>query len=174
MKLQKLLFQSFSMLFVMIAAYVMPSCSSSDDIGGSNSEIVEKLKQSKWICRDVSSGVGSNDHAWVDFETNTLYFTSDNAGVAYWMQRDYDTDLGNSRHYDYDGFSYSVDGKRVILSFDGNTTELLYEGSYLSFNGGIYEKTAMSSGDYELLKKISPKSGSCGIGLTYTYYPKTK
>ena len=72
MKLQKLLFQSFSMLFVMIAAYVMPSCSSSDDIGGSNSEIVEKLKQSKWICRDVSSGVGSNDHAWVDFETNTL------------------------------------------------------------------------------------------------------
>lgn len=174
MKLQKILFQSFSMLFVMIAAYVMPSCSSSDDIGGSNSEIVEKLKQSKWICRDVSSGVGSNDHAWVDFETNTLYFTSDNAGVAYWMQRDYDTDLGNSRHYDYDGFSYSVDGKRVILSFDGNTTELLYEGSYLSFNGGIYEKTAMSSGDYELLKKISPKSGSCGIGLTYTYYPKTK
>lgn len=84
MKLQKLLFQSFSMLFVMIAAYVMPSCSSFDDIGGSNSEIVEKLKQSKWICRDVSSGVGSNDHAWVDFETNTLYFTSDNAGVAYW------------------------------------------------------------------------------------------
>lgn len=47
MKLQKLLFQSFSMLFVMIAAYLMPSCSSSDDIGGSNSEIVEKLKQSK-------------------------------------------------------------------------------------------------------------------------------
>lgn len=34
MKLQKILFQSFSMLFVMIAAYVMPSCSSSDDIGG--------------------------------------------------------------------------------------------------------------------------------------------
>ncbi len=32
----------------------------------------------------------------------------------------------------------------------------------------------MSSGDYELLRNISPKSGNCGSDLTYIYTPKTK
>lgn len=173
MKLQKLMHQSLSALLVIFAFCLISSCSNSDDVGGSNSGIIKDLKQCKWISRDVSSGMGNNDHAWVDFESTTLYFTSDNTGVSYWVQRDYDTDLGNSRNYDYDEFSYSVDGNRVLLSFDGSTEELRYEGNCLSFNGGVYEKADMGSGDYELLRKIAPKSGSCGKGLTYTYYPKT-
>lgn len=32
----------------------------------------------------------------------------------------------------------------------------------------------MDSGDYDLLREISPKSGNCGNNLRYTYTPKTR
>ena len=105
-----------------------------------------------------------------------MYFQCqpDNGGVVYWTQKDYDTDLGNSRNYDYEDFTYSVSGNKVVIRTESGTSELLYANGYLAFNGGVYEKIAMSSGDYELLHNISPKSGSCGSGLTYIYTPKTK
>ena len=163
--------KTLGLLFSLLVFGVASSCSSTDEV--SENSVIENLKHSKWISRDVSSGVGDNDHAWVDFETNTLYFTSDNAGVAYWLQKDYDSDLGNSRNYDYGDFSYSVNGRMITLSSEYGTSELKYEDNFLSFNGGMYQKAAMSSGDYDLLKRISPKTGSCGEGLTYTFYPKT-
>lgn len=153
------------------------SCSSSNNSNEENdssSQITTTLKANKWISRDASYGIGNNDHAWVDIESTCLYFTSDNGGVVYWTQKDYDTDLGNSRNYDYENFTYSVSGNKVIISTESSTSELLYANGYLAFNGGVYEKIAMSSGDYELLRNISPKSGSCGSGLTYIYTPKTK
>lgn len=94
--------------------------------------------------------------------------------MSYWVQRDYDTDLGNSRTYDYSGFTYSVDGNKVKINTENSVSELVYVDGYLSYNGGVYEKAAMSSGDYDLLRKISPKTGSCGNGLTYIYNAKTK
>ena len=163
--------KTLGLLFSLLVFGVASSCSSTDEV--SENSVIENLKHNKWISRDVSSGVGNNDHAWVDFETNTLYFTSDNAGVAYWLQKDYDSDLGNSRNYDYGDFSYSVNGRMITLSSEYGTSELKYEDNFLSFNGGMYQKAAMSSGDYDLLKRISPKTGSCGEGLTYTFYPKT-
>lgn len=61
--------------------------------------------------RDASYGEGGKDHAWLDVEHTTLYFTSNREGVVYWVQRDYDTDLGNHKTYDYKNFTYTVFGK---------------------------------------------------------------
>lgn len=164
-----------ALLMLSFIGTMIVSCSSSKDDGGeSKSDLIQTLRGNKWICRDASYGIGDNDHSWIDVESTTLYFTSDNAGVSYWVQRDYDTDLGNSRSYDYSEFTYSVDGNKVKINTENSVSELVYVDGYLSYNGGVYEKAAMSSGDYELLRKISPKTGSCGNGLTYTYNAKTK
>ena len=164
-----------AVLFSVLLNITFASCGSNDsEDGGNFSELTTTLKANKWINRDASYGIGNNDHAWVDIESTCLYFTSDNGGVVYWTQKDYDTDLGNSRNYDYEDFTYSVSGNKVVIRTESGTSELLYANGYLTFNGGVYEKIAMSSGDYELLRNISTKSGSCGSGLTYIYTPKTK
>lgn len=164
-----------AVLFSVLLNITFASCGSNDsEDGGNFSELITTLKANKWISRDASYGIGNNDHAWVDIESTCLYFTSDNGGVIYWTQKDYDTDLGNSRNYDYEDFTYSVSGNKVVISTESSTSELIYANGYLTFNGGAYEKTAMSSGDYELLRNISPKSGNCGSDLTYIYTPKTK
>lgn len=174
MKVMKKLMTIAALFILPFACTILVSCGSNDDGGGNESDLAKTLRSSKWISRDASYGIGGNDHSWVDIESTTLYFTSDNAGVSYWVQRDYDTDLGNSRNYDYSEFTYSVDGNTVKISTENNVAELVYAGDYLSYNGGVYERADMSSGDYELLRKISPKTGSCGSGLTYTYNTKSK
>lgn len=175
MKTSRNIITSATLLLLAFIGITITSCSSSDNEEGSSNEIRNILQNNKWICRDASYGIGNNDHAWVDLETTTLYFTSDYHGILYWTQKDYDTDLGNSRTNDYEEFDYAVNGKRVtIFSEKSGTSELIYSGEYLSYNGGIYTKVPMSSGDYELLRKIAPETGNCGDGLTYSYDTKTK
>lgn len=166
---------SFIMVFLLgILNITFASCSSESNEEGSNtSETINTLRANKWISRDVSTGEGNDDHIWVDVESTTLYFTSDDAGVVYWIQKDYDSDLGNNRTYDYEPFTYSVDGNKVIVKTETNTNTLTLLGNYLSYDDNIYEATPISSGDYELLNKISPKTGKCGNSLSYIYYPKT-
>ena len=166
---------SFIMVFLLgILNITFASCSSESNEEGSNtSETINTLRANKWISRDVSTGEGDDDHIWVDVESTTLYFTSDDAGVVYWIQKDYDSDLGNNRTYDYEPFTYTVDGNKVIVKTETDTNTLTLLGNYLSDDDYIYEATPISSGDYELLNKISPKTGKCGNSLSYIYYPKT-
>lgn len=87
---------SFIMLLLFgVLITTLTSCSSDNEEGGKSSEIIRTLKANKWISKDASMGEGNNDHVWVDVESTTLYFTSDNAGVIYWVQKDYDSDLGS-------------------------------------------------------------------------------
>lgn len=166
---------SFVMVFLLgILNITFASCSGeSNEEGSKSSETISTLRANKWISRDVSSGEGNDDHIWVDVESTTLYFTSDDAGVVYWIQKDYDSDLGNNRTYDYEPFTYTVDGNKVIVKTETDTNTLTLLGNYLSDDDYIYEATPISSGDYELLNKISPKTGKCGNSLSYIYYPKT-
>lgn len=165
---------SFIMLLLFgVLITTLTSCSSDNEEGGKSSEIIRTLKANKWISKDASMGEGNNDHVWVDVESTTLYFTSDNAGVIYWVQKDYDSDLGNNHTYDYEPFTYTVDGNKVIVKTETHTKDLTLSGNYLSDNSGVYEASPISSGDYELLNKISPKTGKCGNSLSYIYYPKT-
>ena len=160
------------MLILLVTLFA--GCSSDDSGEQSSSKIVNILKERKWISRDVSFGFGNNDHSWVDVEYTTLYFTTDNEGVVYWHQKDYDTDLGDSNNFNYNTFSYTVSGNKIVTYTNGYTDELEYSKDCLVAGSGIYQSYPMDYGDYELLKKIAPKSGSCGENLTYTYIPKTK
>lgn len=162
------------LLIFSILTTTFVSCSSDTNEEGGTAEFINELKANKWISRDASYGIGKNDHAWVDIESTCLYFTSNSDGVVYWIQKDYDTDLGNSIHNDYDDFTYSITGKKITIQTPNSTSELFYAKDYLTYNGGIYEKYAMDSGDYDLLREISPKSGNCGNNLRYTYTPKTR
>ena len=162
-------------LFLLLQCQLLVSCGSEEEGGGGSSGgVVSALKASKWITRGASYGEGDNYHAWVDLESTTLYFTSDTDGVLYWVQKDYDTDLGNSRNYDYESFTYSVSGNEITISTENSSFRLSYAKDYLTFDDGVYEKLPLTSSDTELLRKIAPKTGSCGSGLTYVYTPKDK
>lgn len=100
------------LLIFSILTTTFVSCSSDTNEEGGTAEFINELKANKWISRDASYGIGKNDHAWVDIESTCLYFTSNSDGVVYWIQKDYDTDLGNSIHNDYDDFTYSITGKK--------------------------------------------------------------
>lgn len=166
----------FNKVIVIISLlFVFNACSkSADDNNGSDtSELISILKSNKWIMRDASYGEGDKDHAWLDVEHTTLYFTSNREGVVYWVQRDYDTDLGNHKTYDYKNFTYTVFGENITLNAEDGTNNLVYSGKFLAEGSNIYEKAAMESGDYELLEKIAPKTGTCGTGMTFIYSPKT-
>lgn len=163
-----------AVLILLFTSALLASCGSNDGDSGNSSEIIRVLRNNKWICRDASYGIGDDDHAWVDIESTTLYFTSDNAGTSYWVQKDYDADLGNTRTYDYSQFTYTVNGKEVNINIDDHVSSLVLIDNYLSYNGGVYERVSMSNADYDLLRKIAPKTGSCGSELTYTYNTKSK
>lgn len=154
---------------------VLVSCGDDDgeneNGGGDNSSLIQTLKINKWITRDSSYGEGSDNHAWVDIETWILYFTSDHSGISYWIQKDYDTDLGNSTTRDYSLFEYTVSGNEVTLTYeDSYTLTVYYQGGYLTTEsmGTIFEPSQMSASDYEFVKSLGPQTNTSG-GITYTY-----
>ena len=150
----------------------MTSCSSDDKI--ESDSLTAKLQANKWICKDASYGEGSNYHAWVDIETTTLYFTTDNMGVAYWIQKDYDTDLGYSRTSDYSMFNYSVSGNSVTLKDEKNyVTTYTYQDGCLVYGSIVYVPSPMSSSDYEFARNLGPQTGSCGKDLQYSFDDRT-
>ena len=173
--MKKIILNYMTILVVAFVSISFVSCGGNDDIG--NNSLIQTLKSNKWISRDSSYGEGSNSHAWVDVETCFLYFTSDNAGVSYWVQKDYDTDLGNSIRTDYSLFTYSVSGNTVTITDEyGYVSRYNYEGGYLvSESGGtIFESSPMTSNDYELVRSLGPKKGTCGNNLNYTFDDRTK
>lgn len=152
---------------------VLFSCTSNSE-EADNAGLKRILQQSKWVCHDVSYDEGDNDHVWLDQESTTLYFTSDDAGVSYWSQKDYDSDLGNSHNVDYNEFTYNIFDKTIVLESENSMSKLTFSDDMLVEGDLMYVKMPLSSGDYELLKEISPKTGSCGDNLTYIYKPKAK
>jgi formylglycine-generating enzyme required for sulfatase activity len=170
----------WSLLAIMMAAMLsfgLSSCGDDDETnGGGDYQFIQTLKGNKWITRDSSYGEGSNNHAWVDMETWILYFTSDHSGVSYWIQKDYDTDLGNSTTRDYSLFEYTISGNEVELTYeDSYTLTLYYQGGYLTTEsmGTIFEPSQMTSNDYEFVRTLGPQSNTSG-GITYTYDERTK
>ena len=149
------------------------ACSKTDS-DGNDGGIMSELMSHKWISRDTWYGEGDDNHSWLDVETVTLYFTSDSKGIAYWVTKDYDTHLGNSKTTDYVLFNYSISGNQVTIV--DNTTSIYYlsDGYLVSESGSfIYEPYSMSSGDYERIKDLGPKEGSVGSDLSYIYDDRT-
>ena len=170
-----------AIMMVTIMGVFLASCSDDDNNkengGGNSSDIIQTLKSNKWIAKDFSYGEGANNHAWVDDETWTLYFTSDNSGISYWIQKDYDTDLGNSTTKDYSLFEYKVSGNKVTLTYeDWTTLTLYYQGGYLTTEsmGTIFEPSQMTYNDYEFVKTLGPQTGSGGNDVRYSYDDRTQ
>ena len=157
--------------------FSLSSCGDGDKTNeGDDYQLIQTLKGNKWITRDSSYGEGSNDHAWVDMETWILYFTSDHSGICYWIQKDYDTDLGNTTTRDYSLFEYTVSGNEVELTYEDSYMETLYyQSGYLTTKsmGTIYEPSPMTSNDYEFVRTLGPQSNTTG-GVTYTYDERTR
>lgn len=143
--------------------------------GGTNGNLITILKSNKWYCdTDFSYDGGDDDHIWADSESTTLYFTSDKNGVLYWIQKDYDSELGNNITTDYTYFTYKISGNNVILEYeDGSTYTYRYKNNRLVYNNTDFYQSPLNYGDKDLIKRISPQTGSCGSSLNYAYYPKT-
>ena len=179
MKCKDYLLNLLAIMFLAVISVGLVSCGDDDDDngngGGANSSLIQTLKANKWITRDSSYGEGSGNHAWVDIETWILYFTSDHSGISYWIQKDYDTDLGNTTTRDYSLFEYTVSGNEVTLTYeDSYTLTVYYQGGYLTTEsmGTIFEPSQMTANDYEFVKSLGPQTNTSG-GITYTYDSRT-
>lgn len=160
-----------ALLLVCMSAIIM-ACSSNEKSEDSN--ISQVLTTNKWISKDASFDVGNNNHAWLDLESTTLYFTDETSGFLYWIQKDYDTDLGNTRTTDYDEFTYSVSGNNIYIQGEDFSFTLAYKHGYLERSGSVFSAYSMNSSDYDLVKSLKPVTGKCGDNLTYTYTKKNK
>ena len=147
-----------------------------DDIVVEDNNLLDVLQKNKWVGHDTWAGETVSGHAWVDLETTTLYFTSDSKGMLYLVVKDYDTDLGNQTSKSWTLFDYTVSGSNVYITFETNDRmTLTYEGDYL-VNGqydSMYKKTALSSGDYEIINKNRPQEDKCGPNLNYSFDSRT-
>lgn len=176
--MKKTFFCCMSIFLIAIVSISFLSCSKEDDSGGGDSpkSVTQILQANKWVSRDTSYGEGSNDHAWVDVESTTLYFTSENSGFTYWIQKDYDTNLGNTTTKDYITFSYSVSGNSVrIKNYGGSSVTYTLKDNYLvSESGGtVFVGSPLTSSDYDVIKALGPKEASCGPNLKYSYNEKS-
>lgn len=152
------------------------ACNKENNDGESTTSVIQTLRANKWVSRDASYGEESNDHAWVDVESTTLYFTSDNTGFTYWIQKDYDTNLGNTTTKDYITFSYTVSGNSVRIKNNGGSrvTYNLKDNYLVSESGGtIFVGSPLTSSDYDVIKALGPKEGKCGPNLRYSYNEKS-
>ena len=152
------------------------ACNKENNDGESTTSVIQTLRANKWVSRDASYGEESNDHAWVDVESTTLYFTSDNTGFTYWIQKDYDTNLGNTTTKDYITFSYTVSGNSVRIKNNGGSrvTYNLKDNYLVSESGGtIFVGSPLTSSDYDVIKALGPKEGMCGPNLRYSYNEKS-
>ena len=177
MKDNKLL-NMFVLLMVAMVCAGCPGGSGDDKTSDSsdNNSLIQTLKANKWIMRDYSYGEGRDDHAWLDQETTFLYFTSNYEGIYYWIQKDYDTELGNSLRKEYTLFTYTVSGNMVTITDEsGYKSSLFYtEGFLMSETGSqFYEASPMSASDYDLLRSIGPKSGTSGGSISYSFDDRT-
>ncbi len=163
------------LMTIICMGHFLGACSDDDDV--KSNSIIQTLKSNKWISRDASFTEGSGYHAWLNIQTDILYFTSENTGVNYYTMRDYDSVLGNDASNGYTFFEYQVSGNEIIITNEENYTLKLYlKGNYLTSESGsiYYEASMMTSNDYEFIDSLGPKTGSCGSNLSYSFDDRTK
>ena len=163
---------TFILLLGMIILSCLSACSSDDSKEGTDDNLRAILLDNKWIMRDYSYGEGNDDHVWVDEESTTLYFKTESSGFEYWLQKDYDSDLGNSINKSYVLFDYEVSGNSVLIRNEEGYYSTLYyrEGLLTNENGDLfYMPSPLNSDDREFMAGIGPKEGKCGDNLYYEY-----
>ena len=163
---------SYIITWGIILLSCLSACSSDDSIEGTDDNLRAILLDNKWIMRDYSYGEGNDDHVWVDEESTTLYFKTESSGFEYWLQKDYDSDLGNSINKSYVLFDYEVSGNRVQITNEKGYNSTLYyrEGLLTNENGDLfYMPSPLNSDDREFMAGIGPKEGKCGDNLYYEY-----
>ncbi|MBR6715359.1 MAG: leucine-rich repeat protein [Prevotella sp.] len=168
---------TFFMLCLLSVNFISCQKENSNENNGEENNIIQILKSNKWITHNSSYGEGSGDHAWVDEESVILYFISDDTGIEYCINRDYDTDLGNSTSKYYFLFNYRVSGNMVVVTDENsNTYSYYYRDGFLvsEKSGTIYEPSQMTSTDYTFANSLGPKTGSCGSSLKYSYDERKK
>ena len=174
MKMKTIISFLSKITLMVITCISLTSCPDDNIVEGDN--LLEVLQKSKWVGHDTWAGEAISGHAWVDLETTTLYFTSDNKGMLYLVVKDYDTDLGNTTSKSWTLFDYTVSGSSVNITLETNDRiTLKYDGDYL-VNGqydSMYKKTALSSGDYEIINNNRPKEDKCGANLSYKFDSRT-
>lgn len=159
----------------MVIGISFQSCSKEDK---SDEELIQVLMSNKWTSGDFSFDYSTNIHAWVDVYHDYLYFTSDHSGVLYWVNKDYDSALGNSTSRNYELFEYSVNGNGVELRFNigGYITRVFYyyRNGYLTTRGGdiIYAPSKLTQSDKDFASSLGPQSNTSG-NITYTIDNKT-
>ena len=109
---------SYLITWGIILLSCLSACSSDDSIEGTDDNLRAILLDNKWIMRDYSYGEGNDDHVWFDDESTTLYFKTETGGFEYWLQKDYDSDLGNSINKSYVLFDYEVSGNSVQITIE--------------------------------------------------------
>jgi len=174
MKMKTIISFLSKITLMVITCISLASCPDDNIVEGDN--LLEVLQKNKWVGHDTWAGEAISGHAWVDLETTTLYFTSDNKGMLYLVVKDYDTDLGNTTSKSWTLFDYTVSGTSVYITFETNDRiTLKYDGDYL-VNGqydSMYKKTALSSGDYEIINNNRSKEDKCGASLSYKFDSRT-
>ena len=163
---------TFILWLGMILISCLTACSPDDSKNINTDGLKSILLNNKWIMRDYSYGEGNDDHVWVDEESTTLYFKTESSGFEYWLQKDYDSDLGNSINKAYVLFDYEVSGNRVQITNEKGYNSTLYyrEGLLTNENGDLfYMPSPLNSDDREFMAGIGPKEGKCGDNLYYEY-----
>ena len=156
------------LLSFLLVEMIFVSCSSSDDYV-SPDNLASILQQNKWTKRDASFHEGSGNHAWMYDITETLYFTTEDSGIAYIETKDIDTELGNSRNTEWYMFTYHISGNSVIVTDESsNVTNYAYVSGKLINGDDMYESSSLTYGDKEILQEIGPKTGQCGSCLKYS------
>lgn len=163
---------SYLITWGIILLSCLSACSSDDSIEGTDDNLRAILLDNKWIMRDYSYGEGNDDHVWFDDESTTLYFKTETGGFEYWLQKDYDSDLGNSINKSYVLFDYEVSGNSVQITNEKGYNSTLYyrEGVLTNEKGDLfYMPSPLNSDDREFMAGIGPKEGKCGDNLYYEY-----
>lgn len=165
----------FNQLVILLLCIINLACNDKNDVV--DDKIIGILRSSKWLSHDYSYGEGINDHAWIDIDAFYMFFKTDFTGIGYWINKDYDTDLGTSISSDYILFTYSASGDKVIITYEDNSIVRFnyIDGFLVTESGGsFYEPISISPSDYTYIEKLGPKTGSCGYNLSYKYDDRTK
>lgn len=150
--MKKNLFNWMAMLLVTIVSVFVASCNKGESTpSGQSSEIVNNLMNNKWVATmtgfDASTSEGSTFT-----EILTVYFTSDHEGVMVSIIEMNSSSGAKTINQHWD-FTYSVDGKKVRLSGDGESKLCFdYYGSYMLQGTDMFKASEMTSSDYTYLR----------------------
>ncbi len=140
-------FRILHYMLLCLTLLCLGACGDDEDAVKNNSAIKDELQSKKWICYTSDAGSLSK-------ESYTLYFIDDSHGVERWTQRY--LDIGGSYKERSYPFRYSINGNKINITYNGNTSEYIYGGDYLSNGSYLFSPYALDDGDYEYMKDYDP------------------